>query len=204
MALSLNDGTIRVWAKENRASCLLLRTTFNLPVSLLFSRNGKRLAIWSADGPAKVVDIPRGGIAGTFGYPVAHIAFAPDSQSLAQVTMAGCLAIYSFVTRSLVELPLVIRYVSAVPFSPNGTLLAVAFDKFIPIYRKRSWTLHHKISFHEANTIAISPDGRWLAVSEWQVKIMLLNLRRLGAVYATLQLSLYERLITQMAFSSDR
>jgi WD40 repeat protein len=92
---------------------------------------------------------------------VDHIAFAPDSQSLALAKTAGRIAIYDFCTASLINVLDAFDASGAITFSPDGKLLAGASVKRIYIYRVATGELLPKFPFYNAYVVAISPDS-WL------------------------------------------
>jgi WD40 repeat protein len=156
--VALSDGSVLVLARENNAFRPFLSTSFDQPMSLTFLPKSKRLAILSGYGTLKVVAIPLGDFVLPLRDQVNHIAFAPDSQSLAIAKTAGRIATYDFCTDSLAEIPGAGNAGGAVAFSPNGTLLAGASAKRVYIHRVPSWEVLRTILSYNAYVIAILPD----------------------------------------------
>jgi hypothetical protein len=111
--------------------------------------------------------------------------------------------VHNFHTKSLVAVQCACN-LDRIAFSPDSDLLAGANEKTICIFSGPGWKVR-QYDQTKALTVALSPDGKWLARSGWYVRgrssrVFLHNMLQGGAIHAYI---LVNNNVTRLAFSND-
>jgi WD40 repeat protein/serine/threonine protein kinase len=164
--------------------------------SVAFAPDGKTLASASWDGTVKLWDMPAGKPRQTLGTQkgrVMALCFSPDGKTLATAAWhedwmhrPGEIHLYDMASGKegahVVPSDSVIPAggVTAMTFSPEGKLLAVAIGRFLPnmkdttgrvlLFDPASWQIRRRFTVpdHLVLSLAFSPDGKFLAGGTWK------------------------------------
>jgi sugar lactone lactonase YvrE len=172
------NGVIRLW---NVATGKLI-ATFADPssqgaLSLVFSPDGKTLAVGDRDGAAYLWNVATGklihaALIDPSSRGINEVAFSPDGTTLAVSDVNGCIYLWNVATGKLIT-TLVdpsSQGVDAAVFSPDGKTLAAADDNG-HIYLWNAVTWKRTAAFKDpdsrgADSVAFSPDGKTLAAGD--------------------------------------
>lgn len=160
---SSNYSITRVWDVESGANTLTLKD-----YGVVFSPDGRTLAIGLMDKSIKIWDMTSGGIIHKFeGHEsfIYDISFSPDGKILATGSDDKKVIIWDLVTgKPVATLEGHISRVSRVIFSHDGKKLATrSVDGVIKIWDRKTWrVIHSSECFNHYGNIVFSPDNKAL------------------------------------------
>jgi WD40 repeat protein/serine/threonine protein kinase len=179
LAVGCGDGTIELWdlatARETRT---LTGHSAWIP-AMAFSSDGKMLASASADHSAILWDIATGQGTTLHGHlnEVHAIAIAPDGRTVATGTKKdGIVTLWSTTPKPQEQTSQTLRQTlrgegpgGAGLLSPDGTaFLAVYADRTVELWETASFraTTHFPLDIADQTPLALSPQGKWIALGE--------------------------------------
>jgi WD40 repeat protein/serine/threonine protein kinase len=183
LASGSSDQTVKVWEESSGKELRTFRGHNNWVTTVAFSPDGKRLASGSSDQTVKVWDVETNQEFRIFHekLPVAtSVAFSPDGNRLASGSYKSMMISDVNSGKVLRTLP---GGVDCVTFSPDGTRVATggSHDRSIRLWDVASGKelqtilgpIHEVRSATQINTLAFSPDGKYLASGSHQGAVKL-------------------------------
>ena len=180
IATASNDNTARIWEAATGIHRATLKGHVGPVWDAVFSPDGSLIATASGDTTARIWDTATGSHRGTIGHTrkVNAVAFSPDGSLIATASDDRYVRIWSLAghrpiatlfrwTPRLHSAIDNLQVVTAVAFSPDGSLVAAASDDAARIYETSSGALHRKLSGHTGGVtaVAFSPDGSLIATA---------------------------------------
>lgn len=212
MAWSRGDGTIIIATARDSRTLRVLRPKSG-QISTLALTNGGLVAAGSRNGTVALWS--RGAAAPAFvqtgGLPVRKVAFASGEDRLAAAGDGFGVRVWDIGTNSAVQGPARLvgegqNYFHDLAFSPDGRKLGAVADgrggKTLMLWDSASGKSDGPVrTYAEApESLAFSPDGRWMAVGLFDSTIRLSSLRDKQADEV---LTGHQRLVGALAFSPD-
>ncbi len=133
--------------------------------SLLYATNEYKISLWDLETNKLGLTLFTGQAPDSNYYP--DVAAAPDGRSLAAV-VEDKLYVWDLAGEILLQAPAYKLMISAgLMYSKNGSRMTVFSQdhKGIDIYETDNWTLVRRIPFDSIRSIAISPDGQFVAAT---------------------------------------
>ncbi|MHC4399548.1 MAG: protein kinase domain-containing protein [Planctomycetota bacterium] len=210
VAVGTDDGIATLWNISTRKRLGGFAGHSGPITSVVFSRDGERLATASEDATVKLWDVRSGTHLRTFhGHQskISCVAFHPNGNELA--TGGWDKTVRAWDTSSGVEIYTFakpnFREVSAVKYSPDGKLLASgSYDTTLRVWDTTTRRQVFEIQGHLAPIIdiAFDPDGRRIASTSYDTTVKVWDLQ-LGPEQQPLQLSGHNSGGLGVAFSPD-
>ncbi|WP_289942129.1 AAA family ATPase [Streptomyces sp. S.PNR 29] len=204
LASGSDDHTVRLWSLARHRTLAVLRGHGDAVNSVVFSPDNKTLAVGYTDHTVRLWDaLGHRSLARLRGHTdqVNSVAFSHDGSMLASAGGEGVVRLWDVADRRLIAvLPGHTDYVMDVAFSATANVLASAgFDGTVALWDlDRSVLISHPL--REVGALALSPDGRTLAVAGDNRKVELWDLpgRRRAATLAG-----HTGAVRSVAFSPD-
>ncbi|MFG1805579.1 hypothetical protein [Streptomyces sp. NPDC049040] len=192
-------GTLERWgtAPGGPATPVVLHTGLTAaPVTIVFSPDGKRLAVNDASGGTTLLDAAKGATLRSFTSGGTRlpprkqpdgtlVAFAPDGRTLASAAGNGTVFLWDAASgRLLADLPGGTTPVSSVAFSPDGSTVATgSADGSVRLIDVMTHQTRNTLipGFTATTSVAFAPDGRTLATTSVDGTALLFHLRLTGA-----------------------
>ncbi|MGD0069041.1 MAG: pentapeptide repeat-containing protein [Streptosporangiaceae bacterium] len=180
IATASSDKTARIWEAATGIHRATLKGHVGPVWDAVFSPDGSLIATASGDSTARIWDTATGSHRGKIEHTreVRAVAFSPDGSLIATASDDRSVRIWSLSghrpiatlfrwTPRLHSAIDTLQVVTAVAFSPDGSLIATASDDAAWIYETSSGALHRKLSGHTGGVtaVAFSPDGALIATA---------------------------------------
>jgi DNA-binding SARP family transcriptional activator/WD40 repeat protein len=157
---------------------------------LAISRNGRTLAVGTADGAVRFDDVATGRPLGPRHFalvePVLAMAMSPDGRWLAASDKGATVYLWNVPAQHAVQLdPHLVGPASGLSISPDGTMLAAAITPRggggeVEVSRIPDLTVLARVPALEGTQITFSHDGRWLFYGDTTGRVWTLDTKRLG------------------------
>ncbi|WP_345577967.1 hypothetical protein [Nonomuraea rosea] len=177
------DGSVRVWdVATGKAVATFDRGEGGIDrvLSVAFSPDGRRLAAASGEHTARVWDVATGKVITTFtDHSVHEVAFSPDGRTLA-IGVNGSVLTWEVATNKIITALASPQRPAAVTFGPGlRRVVTVSAGGSVLVWEVATGKVITALNedFDVAYPVALSPDGRTLAVGEQGGPVWL---RRLG------------------------
>jgi WD40 repeat protein/transcriptional regulator with XRE-family HTH domain len=202
------DRKVIVWNANNGEKLFTLAGHTGTVFSVVFSPDGTELVTASDDGTTRIWDVrPERGEALTIPYSSGRggkILFTPNGNVLAALEGGAVKLWYIESGKEVGTFSAENRQVTAFALSPDGSLLAAAWDDFsISLFNPASnvnlqnWSAHTGL----INALAFSPGGKWLATASDDYKVKVWDLSN-GDLSSLLELTMPVG-VSSVAFNSD-
>ncbi|HST23483.1 MAG TPA: serine/threonine-protein kinase, partial [Blastocatellia bacterium] len=203
LATVSDDLAVKVWNTETLQGDATLRMQVNQARSMAFSADGKKLATGGMDGTSKVWDVASGRALVTIHAStdwVSTFVFSPDGKKLAlQESLDMPVILWDAETGRKLR-KLAIPYNEPVMFLSDSKTLVLTFHGTIKFLNVATGQVKATFSDRPALSVAISPNGRLLAVGGGDRTVKIWDIIS-GAVTATIKG--HEGSILSVAFSPD-
>jgi WD40 repeat protein len=164
------DGIVRIWDAATGAEVRALCGHTNWVVDVQVSTDGRRV-FSVADTTLRVWNLATGDEIRvmSYPYPTRFVTILPDDRRLATAAGSGPLEILDSSTGTVIRsMADGHRYLDfAVPSLSTGLIAAGGGDRIVRIWSTESGRLMHALECTaNVRSVAVSPDGRWLATCE--------------------------------------
>jgi WD40 repeat protein len=172
LACAAADGSVRLWDIQTGKETGVYLGHDDVVCAVAFAPDGQTLATASFDGTARLWNVAGGRQRYVFrGHrgPVLTVAFAPDGRELASGGVDGTLRLWNVATGQQQDMPGRHRsWINGVAFTPQGDIATASSDQTVRIWvrKNKQWESRtvKEAPEGELRCLAISPDGRILAV----------------------------------------
>jgi WD40 repeat protein len=159
-----DDGKARVWNIATRQELAILKGHDAAVLDVAISPNGKEALTASADGTACVWNIQtvdRRCASDPDKHAILSAAFSPNGEFIAAGSSGGKVMLWDAATMTQVDMPPPLQEeVTSVSFSPDGNRVVASSERYVIIWKLKSWEEICKVDVGEIVQSAVfSPDG---------------------------------------------
>ncbi len=171
------DGSLRLWDAEGKSSAETAAHAGGV-TCLAFARDGTRLVSAGKDRLVKIwgqaVDRPSAVLLGHSGAEITCLAVAPDGRLIASADSAGALILWKSSGEKLRDLATTGEPIQALTFTPDGATLVSGYaDGTVMLWGVEAGKVAQKLTGQRGavTCLAVSPDGKTLAVGAGEVRL---------------------------------